>query len=405
MRNRVLKLNEVANAVLDVDLSENELHIKNRELELKNLELQKQIKERIEAEKRAKAEKEFSETLLNNSIDAILAFDTEFNITAWNSGMTRLTGIQKPDALGEKLFHIFPDLLDSKTISQVFDGKKIVLENQAFINRKGLYEAYILPLNNGLKETIGGLVSLHDITEQKKFEQTLVKKNKELERSNSELERFAYVASHDLKEPLRMVSNYTQLLAKKYQSVLDGEAEEFIGFAVEGVHRMQALIHDLLEYSRIGQKASFSNICMNTVLYNVKQNLRSKIDECGAKIISAELPQVKGVFSQLTQLLQNLLENALKFRRAEPPLIEINAIQKEKDWIFSVKDNGIGMDNKYDEKVFIIFQRLNPREKYPGNGIGLTICKKITELHGGNIWFKSVLGKGTTFYFSIPVQL
>lgn len=404
MKNRVFKLNGMSTAILENDITENELHKKNRELELKNLELQKQIKERIEAEKRAKAEKEFSDTLLNNSVDSILAFDLDFNITAWNSGMTRLTGIQKADALGENLFYIFPDLLDSKTISQVFDGKKIVLENQEFINRKGLFEAYILPLRNDLKRTIGGLVALHDITEKKKFEQTLVKKNKELEQSNTELERFAYVASHDLKEPLRMVSNYTQLLAKKYDRVLDGEAAEFIGFAVEGVHRMQALIHDLLEYSRIGQKTSFTSICMNTVLHHVKLNLKNKIDECGARIISGNLPEVNGVFSQLTQLLQNLLENALKFRSEKTPEIEIHALQKDKDWVFSIKDNGIGLDNKYDEKIFIIFQRLNPREKYPGNGIGLTICKKITELHGGNIWYQSEPGKGTTFYFTIPVQ-
>ncbi|MBI2186134.1 MAG: nitrate- and nitrite sensing domain-containing protein [Acidobacteria bacterium] len=227
----------------------------------------------------------------------------------------------------------------------------------------------------------------------------------ELERSNAELEQFAYVASHDLQEPLRMVASYTQLLGRRYQGKLDRDADEFIGFAVEGVTRMRELINDLLAYSRVGrQEPDFEPTDLRVVVERALANLSVAVSENGAAVSCDDLPTVRGDKVQLTELFQNLIGNALKFRRDDPPRIRISAARDEarREWAIAVCDNGIGMEHEHLERIFLIFQRLHSRRNYPGTGIGLAIAKKIVERHGGRIWAESEPGRGSTFHFAIP---
>lgn len=224
----------------------------------------------------------------------------------------------------------------------------------------------------------------------------------ELGRSNADLQQFAYVASHDLQEPLRMVSSYTQLIARRYKGKLDADADEFIAFAVDGANRMQRLILDLLAYSRVNTAGrQFEPTAMETVLKAALNNLTNAVKESQAVITHDPLPAVMGDDKQLAQLFQNLLSNAVKFGGAQPPRIHISAKQTDGEWLFSVRDHGIGLDPQYVDRIFVIFQRLHTRAEYPGTGIGLAICKKIVERHGGRIWVESELGKGATFYFTL----
>jgi light-regulated signal transduction histidine kinase (bacteriophytochrome) len=228
--------------------------------------------------------------------------------------------------------------------------------------------------------------------------------NAELQRSNTDLERFAYIASHDLQEPLRMVSSYTQLLEKRYKDRLDADANEFIDYAVNGAKRMQQLITDLLAYSRISTRGkSFETTDIGKSLDTAIDNLAMSIRETGAVITRDPLPSVMADGSQLVQVFQNLLDNAIKFHGEEPPRIHVAAEKKRGEWVFSVRDNGIGIDPQYFERVFIVFQRLHSQE-YRGTGIGLSIVQKIVHRHGGRIWIKSEPAKGSTFYFSIPTE-
>jgi chemotaxis family two-component system sensor kinase Cph1 len=226
----------------------------------------------------------------------------------------------------------------------------------------------------------------------------------DLERSNAELKKFAYVASHDLQEPLNQVANYVQLLEMRYHSELDEDAKEFITFAVEGVSLMQTLIDDVLAYSKVDmQGVEFELTAVEKPLNKALNNLRTRIAESGAVITHDSLPTVMGDSTQLMQLFQNLIGNAIKFRSQEPPEIHIGAARLEDAWLFSVRDNGIGIDPRFAERIFVIFQRLHARDEYPGTGMGLAICKKIVECHRGRIWVESELGCGATFYFTIPV--
>ncbi|RYD74719.1 MAG: GHKL domain-containing protein [Sphingobacteriales bacterium] len=238
---------------------------------------------------------------------------------------------------------------------------------------------------------------------RKLIERNMYEQKFELEQKNQELEQFAYVASHDLQEPLRMVSSYTQLLGNRYLNQLDDQAKEFISFAVEGATRMQSLITDLLSYSRVGSREmSFEKINLDIILQIVKRNLSVLLEETGAEIECEKYPFVQADASQLVQLFQNLISNAIKFRRQEvKPVIKICFKNIGKFTRVTVEDNGIGMSMEYKDRIFQIFQRLHTRDKYPGTGIGLAICKKIVERHGGQIWVESTLGIGTKFIFTI----
>ena len=239
----------------------------------------------------------------------------------------------------------------------------------------------------------------------------LLQQADELARSNAELERYAYIASHDLKEPLRMVASFTKLLSKRYQGRLDGDADEFIRYAIDGVERMERLIEDLLSYSRLGSgKKIVRPVEFTTALKLALANLDAAIGETGAIITYDPLPTVLGDPTQLTQLWQNLIGNAIKFRGVDIPRIHVSVKRRKKtknirdEWLFSVRDNGIGIEPQYWERIFVIFQRLHGRDEYPGTGMGLAICKRIVENHGGRIWVESEAGKGSRFNFTIPAS-
>jgi signal transduction histidine kinase len=239
--------------------------------------------------------------------------------------------------------------------------------------------------------------------EKRRTDATLFKKSEDLARSNAELAQFAYVANHDLQEPLRMVTSYVQLLEKRYKGKLDPDADEFIGYIVEGTKRMKLLLAALLDCSRLDTGGHpLQMVECEKVLENALQNLRMVLDETKGNVTHNPLPAIMADETQMVQLFQNLIGNGLKFHGPQPPLIHISAKQEGTNWIFSFQDNGIGIDPQYFEKIFVIFQRLHGRDKYPGTGIGLTIAKKIVERHGGQIWVESVKESGTAFYFTVP---
>ena len=242
-----------------------------------------------------------------------------------------------------------------------------------------------------------------DITERKQAELALREAHEELKRSNSELEQFAYVASHDLQEPLRMVSSYTQLLLRRFGEKFDGDSREFMGYIVDGAARMKQLIEDLLAYSRVGTRGKdFREVAVDDALQRAVSNLRAAIQESSAAVTWDALPTVLADDTQLTQLFQNLIGNALKFRSASVPRIHVFVANNEPAWHFMVRDNGIGIEPQYFERIFMVFQRLHNKAEYPGTGIGLAICKKVVERHGGRIWVESRPGEGSAFHFTLP---
>jgi light-regulated signal transduction histidine kinase (bacteriophytochrome) len=229
--------------------------------------------------------------------------------------------------------------------------------------------------------------------------------SEELERSNAELEQFAYEASHDLQEPLRMVASYTALLGETYKGKLGPDADKYIGYAVDGARRMQALINDLLQYSRVGRKqGALAAVSMNAAFEQALVNLQAAIWDSAATVTRDDLPSVRGDQVLLTQVFQNLVGNAVKFRGTAPPAVHVSAVRSGSEWVFSVRDNGIGFDPRYAERIFVLFQRLHGRDRYQGTGIGLAVCKKVIERHGGRIWAESKPGQGSTFSFTIPVS-
>ena len=238
---------------------------------------------------------------------------------------------------------------------------------------------------------------------RRQAEEDLARKADELVRSNADLEQFAYVASHDLQEPLRMVAAYTQLLAERYRGKLDEDADKFMGYASEGALRMQTLIQDLLAFSRVGRSgAACGRVDCDAAMEEVVLSLGPAIQESGAVVTHGALPAVWADRSQMTQVFQNLVGNAIKFRGKEPPAISVQAEKAGQHWLFSVSDNGIGIAPEYAENIFVVFQRLHARTEYPGNGIGLAICKKIIERNGGKIWVEAQAGHGSVFKFTMP---
>ena len=260
------------------------------------------------------------------------------------------------------------------------------------------------PLFDENKHPRGSVSAFIDVTQNKEAEIKMKELVNELERSNKELEQFAYVTSHDLKEPLRMVSSFTQLLEKRYRGNLDQDADEFIEYIVDGVNRMHRLLDDLLEYSRITSGSQkYEKVDLEEVLDECYTNLKVAIQESNAVIDSDSLPVVVANRTQIIQIFQNLISNAIKFRSEKTPIIHITAYNNEDKHIFAVNDNGIGIDLKYQEQIFKVFQRLHSRSEYDGTGIGLSLTKKIVQHHNGNIWVKSEIGKGSTFFFTLPI--
>ncbi|MBP1927697.1 PAS domain S-box-containing protein [Methanolinea mesophila] len=328
-----------------------------------------------------------------------------------NRRMRELWGhpIPKQESLAGQDFHLDwrPYLVDEWPLARTLaTGETIIHEEVELFHGKGKTSAVYVS-SSAVPDDTGtiryGIVLVSDITEQKRAEEELHKIAMALQQSNNELERFAYIASHDLREPLRMVTSFSQLLAQKYQGKLDNDADEFIGYIVDGAARMDALVNDLLEYSRVGSQAKpFGQVNLNVVLAEALQNLSVQVEESNADIRWEVLPVVSADHSQMIQVFQNLISNALKFRGTEDPRIRIGGRRDGDEWRISVKDNGIGIDPEYSDKVFEIFQRLHTQKTYPGTGIGLAVCRKIVERHGGRIWVESSEGNGSTFFFTIP---
>ena len=321
-----------------------------------------------------------------------------------NQAFERFTGLQRESILNRRVTEVIPGIRDAEPdLVQVYGE----------ITRSGAQrreEIYFAPFDRWYSLTAFRrregcfVVMFEEITERKKAEMELAASREELERSNKELEQFAYVASHDLQEPLRMVASYTQLLAESYAGRLGDEADKYIGYAVAGAKRMQGLINDLLAYSRVGKRRDQVVLTdCNEVVAEVLRNLEVAIKESDAEIIVGALPRIMGDPVQIGQVFQNLVSNSIKFRGVDAPRIEITAERRGATWDISVSDNGIGIEPRFHERIFVVFQRLHERSKYKGSGIGLAIVAKILELHGGSVRVDSVVGEGSRFTVSLPV--
>ncbi len=320
-------------------------------------------------------------------------------------------GYRRDELLGQKVTSIIPEGFAERLIADDLRSAEDALAQQIGMGieltgrRKDGSEFPIELMLSPLESSEGILVTtaIRDITTRKAAAADLLQKVEELNRSNEELGQFAYIASHDLQEPLRMVASYTQLLSRRYKGKLDSDADEFIAFAVDGASRMQRLIQDLLAYSRVGTQGSdLRDISSEDALQQALVNLRGAIREGGALVTHGSLPPVLADETQLTQLFQNLVGNAIKYQGPGVPKVHIAATMNGGNkWVFSVQDNGLGIDSQYFEKIFGMFQRLHKREAFAGTGIGLAICKKIVEQHGSHISIESHPGQGSTFRFAL----
>jgi PAS domain S-box-containing protein len=350
--------------------------------------------------------------LLEAAPDAMVVVNQAGEIVLVNVQAEKQFGYSRNELVGQKVKNVIPEGFAERLIA---DGARSAAEALAqqigtgielIARRKDGSEFPIEIMLSPLESAEGILVTaaIRDISERKESEQHLVKTVGELKRSNEELQQFAYVSSHDLQEPLRMVASYTQLLAKRYQGRLDSNADEFIAFAVDGCNRMQGLIRDLLAYSRAGTNGdAFCEVSAEDALQGGLTNLRITIEQSGAVVSHDSLPAIETDETLLTQVFQNLVGNAIKYRSAEVPRVHVSATKNgDNEWIFSVRDNGLGIAPQYFERIFIIFQRLHGRDEFEGTGIGLAICKKVLERLGGTIWVESQLGTGSTFYFALP---
>jgi PAS domain S-box-containing protein len=348
----------------------------------------------------------YNRSLIEASMDPLVTISPDGRITDVNVATERVTGYPREALVGTDFSDYFTEPGKARAgYEQVFREGAVQDYPLEVRHRNGhvtpvLYNAAVYRDESG--SIIGAFAAARDVTERKRAEEALERRTEELARSNADLERFAYVASHDLQEPLRMVSSYVQLLARRYQGKLDSDADEFIGHAVDGAGRMQNLITDLLAFSRVGRTGKeFEPTSLETALDRALLNLKMAIEESGAIVTRDPMPVVRGDLTQMVQVFQNLVGNAIKFRGKEPPRIDVSIRRNAGDWLLAVRDNGIGVDAQYAERIFIIFQRLHGRE-YPGTGIGLPISRKIVERHGGRMWVESAPGKGSTFFFTLP---
>jgi PAS domain S-box-containing protein len=349
--------------------------------------------------------------LLEAAPDAMVVVNRRGEIVLLNVQAERQFGYHRDELVGQKMKNIIPDGFAERLISDGLRSpedalaQKIGTGIELIGRRKDGTEFPIELMLSPLESAEGVLVTaaIRDITTRKTAETHLIHKVEELNRSNEELGQFAYIASHDLQEPLRMVASYTQLLSRRYKGKLDAEADDFIAFAVDGANRMQRLIQDLLAYSRVGTKGTdLLDYSSEEALQQALINLRAPIGDSGALVTHDPLPNVLADEMQLIQLFQNLVGNAIKYQSPGIPVIHVSAAMNvEKKWIFSIRDNGLGIDPQYFEKIFGMFQRLHKREEFAGTGIGLAICKKIVERHGGNISVESQPGQGSTFRFTL----
>lgn len=370
----------------------------------------------------------FHRAILDSAVPSIISTTPRGVITTFSRGSEKLLGYGADEIIGKTTPVLIHDSAEVAARAEELTaelGRAIEPGFEVFVAkaRNGRSEtrewSYIrkdgtrVPVRLSVSEIVnkaGALVGFlgiaRDITELKRGQEILEQTAAELKRSNEDLEQFAYVASHDLQEPLRMIASYLQLLERRYKGRLDADADQFIAFAVGGATRMQTLIRDLLTYARIGvHRKDPQPVDVSAAVKFALENLKIAIAEKEASIMVDPMPTVVGEPTLLTLLFQNLVENGIKFCTEVTPRIHISAAREGAEWIFSVADNGIGIDPQYLEHVFVIFKRLHGRDHYPGTGIGLAICKKIIDRHGGRIWAERGPGKGTTFKFSIPARL
>ncbi len=357
--------------------------------------------------------------LTEESFDAIWDWDLLKDELTWNESAKKMFEIESSDQIDPKGWwtsNLHPD--DKERVLEKLNTHlkeripkwrdeyrfKTALGNYKYISDRGylVFDEKNVPIRMiGAMQDISGIKS-HEM-ELQNLNNSLERRARELAESNAELERFAYVASHDLQEPLRMISSFLQLLEKKYKEKLDNKAHEYIAYAVDGAERMKKLILDLLEYSRVNTtNLQKEEVDLNNVLANILFTYNNQLAQTNGSISCTVMPVVKGNKTQLLQVFQNLIGNAFKYRSEAPPNIKISSEEENTFYKFSIADNGIGIDPKFYNKIFIIFQRLHTRESYSGTGIGLSICKKIVEKHGGKLWVKSAIGQGSTFYFTLP---
>jgi PAS domain S-box-containing protein len=366
------------------------------------------------AEENLRQSEERMSLVVTNATDySILMLDLEGRVVSWNEGAQRIKGYRAEEILGRHFscFYTAEDIangIPAMELAEVTRSGRF--EQEGWRVRKDGSQFYSNVVITALRDKTGQLRGFgkiaRDITERIRTEEHQAKAATELKRSNDQLEQFAYVASHDLQEPLRMVASYTQLLAKRYKGRLDSDADEFIAYAVDGCNRMQSLIRDLLAYSRSGGDGrALREASGNAALQEALTNLRGAIEDSGAIVTHDPLPNLVTDETQLVQLFQNLVGNAIKYHGPAIPLVHVSAMQSgDREWIFSVRDNGLGIAPQYFERIFIIFQRLHGKHEFEGTGIGLAICKKNVEQLGGRIWVESQVDNGSTFYFALPVH-
>jgi PAS domain S-box-containing protein len=388
------------------------------------------ISERRRAENAIRRSDERFRLLVSSVQDyAIFMLDPHGYVSTWNEGARKIKGYRQEEIIGKHVSVFYPseEVQQGKPQADLRAARRTGrLEDEGWRLRKDgsrfWANAVLTPLFDVEGNLYGFAKVTRDLTERKRMEEELRRSrdelevrvqertaelaqlNAELSRSNEELQQFAYIAGHDLQEPLRTVTNFAQLLEHEYQASLDQEALKFLHFIVDGADRMRALIQALLSYARVeSQGDTFKNTDCNAVIEGVLKSMEATIAESGAVITRGKMPTVLSDATQLAQIFQNLLANAIKFRGTEPPRLHIEVKERAGAWLFSVEDNGIGIEPPYTSKIFLIFQRLHAKQ-YAGTGIGLAICKRIVERHGGKIWVESEPGQGSTFFFTIPMR-
>jgi signal transduction histidine kinase/CHASE3 domain sensor protein len=364
-----------------------------------------------------------NETILTTAAEGIVGLDRDARVTFANPAATTALGQPLSELLGRAITHRFDVAVETNGDSAAIMHGEVVTPPPSLVPQTlaaGTVEyvaGAMLKRGDGgavpieytsapiweRGKVVGAVVTFRDVTERRAAERALAERARDLARSNAELEQFAYVASHDLQEPLRAVVSYLQLLERRYKGQLDDRADKYIGYAVDGARRMQMLINDLLTYSRAGRRdEQHIEVDLEVMLERVIRSLEVAIEESGATITHDPLPTIVGDPVGLGQLLQNLVGNAVKFHSEKSPNVHVSAERQEHAWQFGVRDNGIGIAPEYRERIFVLFQRLHGRDEYTGTGIGLAICKKIVERHGGSLWIEPTPGGGSTFLFTIP---
>jgi PAS domain S-box-containing protein len=368
------------------------------------------ISERKRMEDAVRTSGELLSAVFESMKEGIAVVDNDIKFIRWNQALLDIAGLKAEDMMGKSGFDFLIEedrMKAAEDLGRQLMGMSLLTSVYRVKLPSGVIKHVEMSVSN-LKEAAGNIIgfvaSIRDITERIRMERDLRKALDDLQRSNKDLEQFVYVASHDMQEPLRMISSYTQLLGKRYKGKLDSDADEFIGFAVDGASRMQKMINDLLIFSRVTTRGKdFEPVDLEKVLSDAIDNLKIAIEENKATITHDPLPKVMADEPQMVRLLQNIIGNAIKFHGQEPPIIHVGAKEEMEEWAISVKDNGIGIDKKFFDHLFIVFQRLHTRDQYPGTGIGLAVCKKTVERHGGRIWVESEgEGKGSAFTFTLP---